>query len=143
MGRKGNVNAADARDAWQTITREIRGYWRDEGTGQDAWLAIPEVPSSDELMKPKTPLGSGLEEIWDEYKKDPVYDPNLPHNIIDGSWPSRGEYLESHFRLLREDTVAPLRAAIARFQKEPQMSEDHETRIYTHASLLHTIEVMC
>lgn len=133
------VNTGDSKFAWETISREVRGYWRDEGFAQDAWVAMPEVPGSDEIMKPRLLSISQSEANWDEYKADPIYDPNLPKNIVKGAWPSKGEYLESHFRLLREDAVAPLRDAVRKVQLQPQMDDDRETRIYTHASPLQHI----
>lgn len=96
----------------------------------DEWITLPEVPTAKEIM-PKEP-DKYVQEVWDEYKNDPVYDPKLPINIIDGAWPSTKAYQETHYRLLREDAVAPLRNAVAKVRQNPGMGDDKETLIYTH-----------
>lgn len=126
-----NVGAGEVAKASEIIARETRGLWRDEQMVPDAWITIPEIPTAAEIMPPKQPA-TFQQEIWDDYKKDPVYDPKLPVNIVDGAWPSTKAYQEAHYRLLREDAIAPLRNAVANVQQNPGMDEDKETRIYTH-----------
>ncbi|RAL58657.1 hypothetical protein DID88_003021 [Monilinia fructigena] len=64
------------------------------------------------------------------------FDPRLPHNNIDGAWDSKEEYLGFHYRILREDAVAPLRQAVADFKGNYRMSDTHDTTVYTDVHLV-------
>ena len=49
---------------------------------------------------------------------------------IEGSWPSKNSYLRAHYELLREDSIAPLRDAVAYVRDEPKMMDSKEVSIY-------------
>ncbi|MCJ1248088.1 hypothetical protein MMC30_005303 [Trapelia coarctata] len=74
------------------------------------WLALPELPTAGEV-------GSfvGDRPATLEYKLQP--------NKIDGPWKDKEEYLRSHYELLREDAVAPLRDVVQEFHAKPNMME--------------------
>ncbi|KAK5944959.1 hypothetical protein PMZ80_002162 [Knufia obscura] len=76
------------------------------------WLAMPEIPPSSEVCLPE---GASIV---------------LPRNRIDQPWSKPERYLKAHYKLLREDAIAPLREAVDRFRKDPQRMDDNETRIY-------------
>lgn len=59
----------------------------------------------------------------------------LRPNRISKPWESTKEYLEAHYRLLREDTVAPLRDAIAWIRTSPNMLDKKDVFVYEKASL--------
>jgi helicase required for RNAi-mediated heterochromatin assembly 1 len=104
----------------------------------EPWRNLPEVPTKEEIM-PATDEDSGGDqepEQWNDYQQDPVYDPNLPHNIVDGPWPSKERYISAHYRILREDAIAGLRHSVASVKRRPAMMDDKETCIYTHVTLL-------
>lgn len=103
----------------------------------EEWRNKPEIPSSDEIMKPLPGSENNeQEERWDdyqrEYQRDPVTNPNLPHNIIEGAWPSKEAYIGAHYQILREDAIASLRQSVQLVMKNPAISDTDDTCIYTH-----------
>ena len=106
--------------------RLIRAYAfkRSDDGGDASWLSRAELPTTAELGGtihdgPATGDGGFLE---------------LPTNIIDGPWSSKEEYLRSHYELLREDAVAPLRDAIEEVREKPDMADSRTFCIYDKAS---------
>lgn len=121
--------------AWQILDAHVRRTW-DTDNHHEEWRNLPEVPAKAELM-PKDDGNAdqrSQEENWDDYQNDPVYDPNLPKNIVNGPWPSKQEYISAHYQILREDAIAPLREAIKYFRQHRHMDDDDDTCIYTHVS---------
>lgn len=103
------------------------------GNFVEEWRNLPEVPGKDEIWSVNDPAKEiPKQERWNDYQKDPDYSNSLPHNIIDGSWPSKAKYLGAHYQIIREDEIAPLRKSVASFKAHPDMMEDDETHIYTH-----------
>jgi helicase required for RNAi-mediated heterochromatin assembly 1 len=97
--------------------KEIREYLKPApvGTGaQEAWTTKSGVPSSKEIL--------AIDDIGEEL--------DLMANKISGSWESRQMYLKTHYELLREDAVAPLRDAVAYVRNDPQMKDDQNICIY-------------
>lgn len=84
----------------------------------DDWLAVPEIPPTSEILIPD---GSAV---------------SLPRNKIDSPWNKPEKYLKAHFKLLREDTVSPLREAVAKFRKDPSRMDDNDTRIYEQVRIV-------
>jgi helicase required for RNAi-mediated heterochromatin assembly 1 len=125
----------DDSKAWQILDAHIRRTWDTDNHHED-WRNLPEVPTKAEVM-PKNDDDADQrsnEESWDDYQNDPIYDPNLPKNIVNGPWPSKQEYISAHYQILREDAVAPLREAIKYFRQHRHMDDDNSTCIYTHVS---------
>ncbi|OMP83961.1 Helicase required for RNAi-mediated heterochromatin assembly 1 [Diplodia seriata] len=75
----------------------------------DSWLSRPEVPTTEEILD------------TDDFLNDTVA---IPPNNIDGPWSSKETYLESHFELLREDTIRPLREAVGRIRTKSWGKEE-------------------
>lgn len=100
----------------------------------EPWRNLPEVPSSAEINPADDDDGELSEEKWNDYQDEPAYYRKLPHNIVDGPWPSREAYLGAHYQILREDAIAPLRQAVSVFSKDPSMNDTPEIAIYTHVS---------
>lgn len=110
--------------------QDIRNYFfysEDEDStdstddSENAWTEKPEFPSPNEVM--------GLE-LFDDDGFMP-----LPPNIISGPWPSKEAYLRSHYELLREDAVAPLRDAVAYVRENPRMMDSPFASIYEKVRL--------
>lgn len=119
----------------QILDAYIHRTW-DVGNHQEQWRNLPEIPTKAEIM-PKDDQNrdqQSEEEKWNDYQNDPLYDPKLPKNIIDGPWSSKEDYISAHYQILREDAVAPIREAIKSFKQHPRMNDDNGTCIYTHVS---------
>lgn len=103
------------------VNPAIREYWKeaksDGSTGSEAWVSKPEIPSSEEI------LGTDLPEDDEDCVE-------LMPNHINGPWPSKESYLRAHYELLREDSVAPLRDAVAYVRDEPRMMDSKTVSIY-------------
>ena len=89
----------------------------DESAENEEWLLKPELPSSAEILGTDLPEDEG----------DCV---QLMPNHIEGPWPSKNSYLRAHYELLREDSIAPLRDAVAYVRDEPKMMDSKEVSIY-------------
>ncbi|RMD43438.1 hypothetical protein DV735_g1685, partial [Chaetothyriales sp. CBS 134920] len=76
------------------------------------WVGEPEIPGSKEVTLSAT----------DEVELSP--------NKIKGKWKDKHKYLRTHYALLREDAVSPLRDAVDRFRRDPDMSDDFNVSIY-------------
>ncbi|CAI7581715.1 unnamed protein product [Penicillium crustosum] len=85
----------------------IYGPWR-------LWQTKPELPSTEEI------LGTDI----------PGKVVALTPNCILEPWTSKEKYLEAHYSLIREDSVAPLRNAVARVRADPSMIDTPDVSIY-------------
>jgi len=101
----------------------------------EEWRNLPEIPTASEIWSADSSRETRpVEEKWNDYMGKPSYEIALPHNIIEGPWPSKIAYLGAHYQILREDVVAPLRHSVTSVQDRPNMMDDDETHIYTHVS---------
>jgi helicase required for RNAi-mediated heterochromatin assembly 1 len=97
----------------------------------ERWCTLPEIPIKEEIM-PKADFDrSQVHEEWNDYQKDPVYDPSLPINIVDGPWPNKMAYLGAHYQILREDAIAPLRTSVDYFRQHQHLEDTEDTHVYT------------
>lgn len=116
-GRSWPVNSHSLCELHPTvhIDKEIKEYITssDHSGTPGTWTANPELPSSEEI------LGLDDEEVI-----------SLGVNQIQGPWPSKDTYLKTHYELLREDAVAPLRDAVAYFRHDPRMSDSSQCCVY-------------
>lgn len=74
------------------------------------WMRKREIPSSLEI-KGEDENATIEEEI------------EIEVNRVHAAWESKAKYLETHYRLLREDAVTPLRNAVAEVRENPHMTE--------------------
>ncbi|RDL41661.1 p-loop containing nucleoside triphosphate hydrolase [Venustampulla echinocandica] len=102
----------------------------------EAWRNLPEIPNKNEICPRVDALVEARvePEQWDDYQRDPIYNPTLPENTIQGPWPSKADYIGAHYQILREDAIAPLRKAVAEYKRRPNMMEAGDTHIYTHVT---------
>lgn len=104
---------------------------------EEEWRNLPEIPTKKELLAGRGRANQGDEsEQWNSYQDEPLYNPDLPHNIVDGPWPSTLGYIGAHYQILREDGIADLRVSIQQFRDNPRMTDSGETYVYTHVSSL-------
>lgn len=104
-----------------TLNLSIREYAKtaDQPADLSHWIGFREIPSPAEVFdQGRTEHGTALE---------------LTENTVVGPYISKEEYLESHYRLLREDAVAPLRDVVSEIQFYPQLLEkDSENGAYIY-----------
>jgi len=119
----------------QIIHRHVWKTYENQIFPQE-WRNLPEVPSKAEIC-PSSRTTADIDDINNaqdrnpvDYQSDSLYDPNLPHNIVEGPWPSKEAYLAAHHQILREDAIAPLRRAVAEFKKCPSLVDDSEICVY-------------
>jgi len=79
-----------------------------EGT----WSSLTEIPTSAEVA-----LAQG-----DEVELVP--------NKRRGKWKNKERYLKAHYELLREDAVSPLRDAVDKIRRDPDMTDDPSMSVY-------------
>jgi helicase required for RNAi-mediated heterochromatin assembly 1 len=110
-----------------------RDYGLEDGI--EGWRQLPEIPAAGEILSPVNRLQD------DYYSDDDSFgdlknnrEPNLPINVVDKAWRSKGEYIGAHYQLLREDAIAPLRQAVALYRSQPAMKDNQDLSIYTHVS---------
>ena len=98
------------------LNTSIRQYVRDAEkiteSSADDWTSQPELPTSSEILL---------------LSNDQI---PLPANKVNGPYKNKGRYLRTHYNLLREDTVAPLRTAVETFRENPDMMDDRVVSIY-------------
>lgn len=103
----------------------------------ESWRKLPEIPAAEEIVG-----GLGKNDKSDYSDDDCLEDieknqPDLPVNVIDGPWQNVESYVGTHYKLLREDAIAPLRKAVALFKAQPMMPDNDDVSIYTHVRPSH------
>ncbi|KAL5359433.1 P-loop containing nucleoside triphosphate hydrolase protein [Aspergillus floccosus] len=94
--------------------KDIQSYYDQPGLEDtEPWALKPEIPSEEEI------LGTNSGDTLD-----------LAPNNIEGPWISKEAYLQTHYNLLREDSVAPLRDAVAYVREKPHMMDSKDVSIY-------------
>ena len=110
-----------------TLNLSIREYAKIAGQPADVshWTGFREIPSPSEVFdEGRTQHGTTLE---------------LTENTVVGPYISKEEYLEAHYRLLREDAVAPLRDVVSEIQVYPYLMEkDSDNSAYIYEKVLQT-----
>lgn len=76
---------------------------------------LTEIPTSDEILN-----GVSSEDF------------NVTNNINE-PWSDNLTYLKTHYKLLREDSVRPLRESVLRYKQNPHMNDDQTVTIYDKA----------
>ncbi|KAK5164997.1 hypothetical protein LTR04_001607 [Oleoguttula sp. CCFEE 6159] len=105
----------------QALNTKIRDYFAAarQPVSADSWLSRPEFPTSAEVMD--------LDGIPDDEGSDDGYlreNISMGSNRIEGAWDSKEHYLSTHYELLREDSVKPIREAVAQIKHLPLANED-------------------
>ena len=97
-----------------TLDLSIREYEKaiQDAANLPSWCQQREIPTPQEI---RGDLGCNGED--DEVE--------VPVNEVSKPWPSKEEYLEAHYGLLREEAVAPLRNVVSELLAEPQIEEKH------------------
>ena len=108
-----------------TLNLSIREYAKNanQPADQSHWTAFRDIPFPNEVFDAdRSEHGTALE---------------LAENTVVGPYLSKQEYLETHYRLLREDAVAPLRDVVSEIQVYPQiMEKDSDNGAYIYEKVL-------
>lgn len=100
-----------------TFVAHIRQYFEDANKavvgGQ--WIYKQEIPSSSEIL-PDTTIPTFGEKIIDVTEE-------LRSNKVEGAYENNEEYLGTQYDLLREDSIRPLREAVAHVRASPWLDE--------------------
>ncbi|KAI0909254.1 P-loop containing nucleoside triphosphate hydrolase protein [Ustulina deusta] len=90
-----------------------------ESTDIPEWQTYPEIPTARDL-NPDWDNPEDLERI---------------HSLLPNNWdhpfPDKNTYLETHYRLQREEAIALLRYSVRKYREQPSMLDDDETCVYT------------
>ncbi|KAI1800239.1 P-loop containing nucleoside triphosphate hydrolase protein [Daldinia bambusicola] len=90
----------------------------------------PSPPAQEWRSYPEIPTSQDLNPDWDDQEQlDKMR--NLLPNTWQQPWESKNTYLETHYRLQREEGITMLRHSIRKFKDDPTMMDDGETCIYT------------
>jgi helicase required for RNAi-mediated heterochromatin assembly 1 len=84
----------------------------------EEWRSMPELPTSQELNP-----------NWEEERATIMA--LLKKNDITSPYPSKEKYLETHYRLQREEGITMLRFAIKQYRETPGMEDADNTCVYT------------
>ncbi|KAF2677402.1 P-loop containing nucleoside triphosphate hydrolase protein, partial [Lentithecium fluviatile CBS 122367] len=85
-------------------------------TRAGTWHSKSEIPLPSEILTPSAPGFDFVEKIID-------LDDELRPNKVEGAYEDKEDYLRTHYELLREDAVRPLREAVAEVRKDPWRDE--------------------
>ena len=105
----------------EPVNLEVRKYFEPLGIGnRSEWQLRPEIPSSEEIIGADT---SDDDEV------------PLPINNIEGPWDSKDQYLEAHYKLLREEAVGPIRDAVSVLRENPFAADNaKDYHVYDNVS---------
>ncbi|KAI0886446.1 P-loop containing nucleoside triphosphate hydrolase protein [Annulohypoxylon maeteangense] len=109
---------ADSQHEFNIIKHHVNFELPPSKPGQ-AWQSYPELPS-----------GQDLNPDWDDPQQLEEIRRLLP-NTWQKPWEDKNTYLETHYRLQREEAITMLRYSIKKFKENPTMMDDQETCIYT------------
>lgn len=93
----------------------------DAGVESNSWQQRMEIPTTGEIL---------AKEDGDNEDDEDGNAVDIPVNMIDAPWGSKENYLRTHYELLREDAIAPLRDAVAAVQESPEMQDGKVACIY-------------
>lgn len=99
-----------------TIIRDHLQHNPLEERNTAVWRQLPEFPTAAEVMNPVATTN------------------DLPTFPIDRPFPSKGQYLEALYKILRFEAVEGLRFSVNEFRSAPIMNDDENTCVYTKVS---------
>ncbi|KAI2615306.1 P-loop containing nucleoside triphosphate hydrolase protein [Hypoxylon sp. NC1633] len=90
----------------------------------------PPIPGQEWRSYPELPTSQDLNPDWNDPQQLAEINCLLP-NTWREPWKSKSRYLETHYRLQREEAITMLRYSIRKFKQNPAMLDDEETCVYT------------
>ncbi|KAI1100025.1 hypothetical protein F4804DRAFT_345048 [Jackrogersella minutella] len=113
-----NVDVADSQHEFDTIKHHVSFEPPAPKPGKE-WRSYPELPTSQDL-------NPDLEDPHQVANANYLL-PNTWHE----PWVNKNTYLETHYRLQREEAITMLRYSIQKYKEDPTMMDDEQTCIYT------------
>jgi helicase required for RNAi-mediated heterochromatin assembly 1 len=103
--------------------------------GAGAWVSLPEIPSTAEILEVSTGFRSSYGSKFGDTNKSLV---NVEESIrpkkVTGPYDDKEDYLRTEYELLREDAIRPLREAVQEIRADPWKDEgeyqNHAIGIY-------------
>ena len=129
--RDSHTPSASTAKPYVTLNLNIREYATaaDEPAEPFHWTGFREIPS---------PM-----EVFDEGRTEHGTTLELTENTVVGPYTSKEEYLDCHYRLLREDAVAPLRDVVSEIQYFPQLLEkDSDNGAYIYEKVTQNVRTL-
>lgn len=118
MEHQGSVTQPDYKEEREIIQGHVK-FCHSASEGLPEWQTYPEIPTARDL-NPDWDNREDLEKI---------------HSLLPNDWerpfPSKDTYLETHYRLQREEAIAMLRYSVKKYREDPTMADDDETCVYT------------
>ncbi|KAI0413221.1 P-loop containing nucleoside triphosphate hydrolase protein [Xylaria grammica] len=102
----------------ETIKYHVK-FDRSGSAGLPEWQTYPEIPTARDLNPD-----------WNDPADIARIDSLLPNNW-QHPFPDKNTYLETHYRLAREEAIALLRFSVKKYREEPRMVDDDDTCVYT------------
>lgn len=84
------------------------------------WQCLAQIPTSEELNPD-----------WDDPAQVAKITSVLLPNTVEAPWQDKALYLETHYRLQREESITMLRYSISKYKSNPAMEDDRDTCVYT------------
>ncbi|ETS84456.1 hypothetical protein PFICI_02481 [Pestalotiopsis fici W106-1] len=110
----------DSQDLHDTVADHVNFVpLRDNG-----WQGLPDLPTAGELNPP-----------WSSGDISQTVMGVLGRNDITRAYGSKDHYLETHYRLNREEGVAFLRSGVREFKEQPWMGDTETTMVYTKVAV--------
>ncbi|KAJ8126517.1 hypothetical protein O1611_g7120 [Lasiodiplodia mahajangana] len=118
MEHQNSIPKPEYKDELEIIQNHIK--FSNAGTPNiPEWQTFPEIPTAQDLNPD-----------WD----DPE-DLERVNSLLPNDWQhpflDKNTYLETHYRLQREEAIAMLRFSVKKYREDPTMGDDDETCIYT------------
>ncbi|KAI1419193.1 P-loop containing nucleoside triphosphate hydrolase protein [Xylaria sp. FL1777] len=118
MEHQCSIAGLEYKDELEIIQKHIK-FDRPESADTPEWQTYPEIPTARDLNPD-----------WDSHE-----DLERIHSLLPNNWeqpfPDKNTYLETHYRLQREEAIAILRYSVKKYREQPSMVDDDETCIYT------------
>ncbi|KAI1827651.1 P-loop containing nucleoside triphosphate hydrolase protein [Xylaria intraflava] len=118
MNRPGSDRSHDLKEEMAIIQNQLK-INSSVSTDVPEWQTFPEIPTAKDLNPD-----------WNDPKDQEKIHSLLPNNW-QYAWPDKNTYLETHYRLQREEAIAILRYSIKKYREFPDMVDDDETCVYT------------
>ncbi|KAI1114150.1 P-loop containing nucleoside triphosphate hydrolase protein [Nemania sp. NC0429] len=119
MEHRGAVSHPDYKEELEIIRSHVKSSQSASTSHQSTWETYPEIPTSRDLNPD-----------WDSSE-----DLEMIHSLLPNDWerpfPGKDVYLETHYRLQREEAIAMLRYSVKKYREDPAMIDDDETCVYT------------